>query len=66
LGSRLQISLREVIAETGPVTERLRVREIGDDEGRRLVRIIRRGRLNIDRAPCDECVAVVEWTLFLP
>jgi hypothetical protein len=29
--------------ETGPVTERLRVREIDDDEGRRLVRIIRRG-----------------------
>jgi transposase len=28
---------------TGPVTERLRVREIDDDEGRRLVRIIRRG-----------------------
>jgi transposase len=32
-----------LIAETGPVTERLRVREIDDDEGRRLVRIIRRG-----------------------
>jgi transposase len=31
-----------VIAETGPVTERLRVREIDDDEGRRLVRIVRR------------------------
>jgi transposase len=29
--------------ETGPVTERLRVREIDDDEGRRLLRIIRRG-----------------------
>jgi len=29
--------------ETGRVTERLRVREIDDDEGRRLVRIIRRG-----------------------
>ena len=29
--------------ETGPVTERLRVREIDDDEGRRLVRIVRRG-----------------------
>jgi hypothetical protein len=27
-----------------PVTERLRVRQIDDDEGRRLVRIIRRGR----------------------
>ena len=27
--------------ETGPVTERLRVREIGDDEGRRLMQIIR-------------------------
>src|SRR5690242_13273967 len=32
-----------VILQTGPVTERLRVREIDDDEGRRLVRIIRRG-----------------------
>jgi transposase len=31
-----------LIAEAGPVSERLRVREI-DDEGRRLVRIIRRG-----------------------
>src|SRR5215468_11249774 len=33
-----------VIVETEPVTERLRVREIDDDEGRRLVRIVRRGR----------------------
>ena len=32
-----------VIPETEPVTERLRVREIDDDEGRRLVRIVRRG-----------------------
>jgi len=32
-----------VILETGPVTERLQVREIDDDEGRRLVRIVRRG-----------------------
>ena len=32
-----------LIAQTGPVTERLRVREIDDDEGQRLVRIIRRG-----------------------
>jgi transposase len=32
-----------LIAETGRVTERLRVREIDDDEGRRLVRIVRRG-----------------------
>jgi transposase len=32
-----------LIAETGPVTDRLRVREIDDDEGQRLVRIIRRG-----------------------
>jgi hypothetical protein len=35
--------LQALIAETGPVTERLRVREIDDDEGQRLVRIIRRG-----------------------
>jgi hypothetical protein len=32
-----------VIAETGRVTERLRVCEIDDDEGRWLVRIVRRG-----------------------
>jgi transposase len=32
-----------LILETGRVAERLRVREIDDDEGRRLVRIIRRG-----------------------
>jgi transposase len=38
-----QLFLRVLIAETGPVTERLRVREIDDDEGRRLVRIVRRG-----------------------
>ena len=31
-----------LIAETGPVTERLRVREIDDDDGSRLVRILRR------------------------
>ena len=31
-----------LIAQTGPVTERLRVREIDDHEGRRLVRIVRR------------------------
>jgi transposase len=34
---------RALIPGTGAVTERLRVREIDDDEGRRLVRIIRRG-----------------------
>jgi hypothetical protein len=33
-----------VVPQAGPVTERLRVREIDDDdEGRRLVRIVRRG-----------------------
>jgi hypothetical protein len=32
-----------LVAETGPVTERLHVRDVDDDEGRRLVRIIRRG-----------------------
>jgi len=32
-----------LVAETGLVSERLRVREIDDDEGRRLVRIVRRG-----------------------
>jgi hypothetical protein len=37
------VLLRVPVAETGPVTERLRVREIDDDEGRRLVRIVRRG-----------------------
>lgn len=32
-----------LIPQTGLVTERLRVREIDDDEGRRLVRTVRRG-----------------------
>ena len=32
-----------LVLETGRVTDRLRVREIDDDEGRRLVRIVRRG-----------------------
>jgi len=39
----LGLSVRVLILETGPVTDRLRVREIDDDEGQRLVRIIRRG-----------------------
>jgi hypothetical protein len=34
--------LRGLIAQAGPVAERVRVREIDDDEGRRLVRIARR------------------------
>ena len=37
------LSLEALILETGPVTERVQVREIDDDEGQRLVRIIRRG-----------------------
>ena len=37
------VLLRALIPETGLVTERLRVGETDDDEGRRLVRIIRRG-----------------------
>jgi len=41
--ARRLLSLPVLIAQTGPVTDRLRVREIDDDEGRRLVRIIRRG-----------------------
>ena len=40
--SRL-LSLPVLIPQTGTVTDRLRVREIDDDVGRRLVRIIRRG-----------------------
>jgi transposase len=38
-----RLSVQALNAETGRVTERLRVREIDDDEGRRLVRIVRRG-----------------------
>jgi transposase len=37
------VSSLVLMAETGRVSERLRVREIDDDEGRRLVRIVRRG-----------------------
>jgi transposase len=40
---RLGVSSRALILETETVSERLRVREIDDDEGGRLVRIIRRG-----------------------
>jgi hypothetical protein len=36
------LSPRVVIAQTGPVTDRVRVREIDDGDGRRLVRIVRR------------------------
>jgi len=39
-GSLSRVAL---ILETGRVSERLRVREIDDDEGQRLVRIVRRG-----------------------
>jgi hypothetical protein len=38
----LVLFLPVLIVQTGPVTDRLRVREIDDDEGRRLVRIVRR------------------------
>ncbi len=40
---RRALLLCVLIAETGPVSERLQVREIDDDEGQRLVRIVRRG-----------------------
>jgi transposase len=36
-----------LIPEAGPVTECLRVRDIDDDEGRRLVRIVRRGSRSV-------------------
>jgi len=39
-----------LIAESGPVTERFRVREIDNDEGRRLVRITRPGSVGSDLA----------------
>jgi hypothetical protein len=37
------LCLPVLIRENGPVAERLRVREIDDDEGRSLVRIVHRG-----------------------
>jgi hypothetical protein len=37
------LSPGSLILKTGWVSERQRVREIDDDEGRRLVRIVRRG-----------------------
>jgi hypothetical protein len=40
-GSAWQLLLLVLIVETGAVAERLRVREIDDNEGRRLVRILR-------------------------
>jgi hypothetical protein len=39
----LRLYLRVLIAETGLVRDRLRVREIDDDEGQGLVRIVGRG-----------------------
>jgi transposase len=42
-GHRGRLRMPVLIAETGAVSERLRVREIDDDEGARLLRIIRRG-----------------------
>jgi len=36
------LCLRVLIPDTGPVTDRLRIRDIDDDEGHRLVRIVRR------------------------
>jgi Homeodomain-like domain len=39
--------LLTLILHTGPVTERLRVRGIDDDEGQRLVRITRRGSRSV-------------------
>ena len=36
------LSLRGLTVKTGPVTDRVQVREIDDEEGRRLVRIVRR------------------------
>jgi hypothetical protein len=36
------VSSRVLTVQTGPVAERVRVRELDDDEGRRLVRIVRR------------------------
>ena len=41
-GQGAALACRVAISETEPVTERLQVREIDDDDGRRLVRIIRR------------------------
>jgi transposase len=37
------LGVQSLVRETGQVAERVRVREIDDDEGRRLVRIVRRG-----------------------
>ena len=56
--TRLAIGIKPVavshmlIPEAGPVTERLRVREIDDDKGLRLVRIIR---------PGSGAVATLRW-----
>jgi Family of unknown function (DUF6069) len=44
-GSKEALACRVAIPETEPVTERLQVREIDDDEGQRLARIIRRGSI---------------------
>jgi hypothetical protein len=45
-----------LIAETWRMTERLRVGEIDNDEGRRLVRIIRRGSGSVVTWPQTQMV----------
>jgi hypothetical protein len=41
--ARRALRVRVPVPQTGPVAKRVRVREINDDEGSRLVRIVRRG-----------------------
>ena len=64
-GLRLPVSLppRMLIAETGLATEPLRVRRIDEDEGRRLVRIVRRGSGSVltSRRPQMVPLSVREW-----
>jgi hypothetical protein len=45
---------------TGPVAERLRVREIDDDESQRLLRIMR-GNLGFVRSGSGEMGSSVSW-----
>jgi hypothetical protein len=54
-----------LVAEPGPVTERLHVRDVDDDEGRRLVRIIRRGSGSVVTWPRAQMVLLSARTRWL-
>jgi hypothetical protein len=53
--------LQALILHTGPVTERPRVREIDDDEGQRLVQIVRRPGSSCGRPVMPAVIVEDQW-----